>query len=649
MVTRVPMFDAVDDAKEIINDMAMMEDNPIDEAAATFEAEVADGIVKLHEDTGMTATYSPEDNKLRLYSMGRLDKELYTRVRAAGFIWAPKQELFVAPMWTPGRADLLMELCGEIGDEDTSLVDRQEQRAERFADYSDSRQEDAERAHKAVAAIADNIPLGQPILVGHHSEKHARKDAERIENGMRKAINMWETAKYWKSRAAGALHHAKYKAQPGVRARRIKGLEADLRREQRSKEAASDLLCSWNYPGLTYERALRIANTSAVHIYRQFTLAEYPRSPEATSNYEGDMGIWSALDHKIITAEQAKAIVIPSLESQVGRADRWIAHISNRLEYEKALLEEAGASDLLKPKPRSAKAQLPICNYRAPEGLEIQNIYYQNKMIHHPMIEMTQAEYARINKDYKATRVVGNSHRVRTAMRDHSLVYCFLTDAKVHTPPDKIEKKPAPEFISDAFEDSVKSYVGQQYKEPKSDKFDAMKEQLKAGVKVVSAPQLFPTPAEIADRMVDLADIQHAHRVLEPSAGTGAIYDAIIRNSSYPPNNIVLVEINYALAEALERKVGHQVNCGDFLECKELGEFDRILMNPPFVNGADIKHIKHALTMLKPDGKLVAICANGPRQNEQLMPLADTWEPLPAGSFKDSGTNVNTVLMTVTA
>ncbi|MEA2259832.1 MAG: hypothetical protein QOJ51_2657 [Acidobacteriaceae bacterium] len=68
-----------------------------------------------------TATYSPEDNKLRLYSSTRLDHELYARVRDAGFIYAPKQELFVAPMWTPEREDHLIELCGEIDDEDTSL------------------------------------------------------------------------------------------------------------------------------------------------------------------------------------------------------------------------------------------------------------------------------------------------------------------------------------------------------------------------------------------------------------------------------------------------------------------------------------------------------------------------------------------------
>ncbi len=49
-----------------------------------------------------TATYSPEDNKLRLYPSCRLDSETYARVKAAGFRWAPKQELFVAPALDSG-------------------------------------------------------------------------------------------------------------------------------------------------------------------------------------------------------------------------------------------------------------------------------------------------------------------------------------------------------------------------------------------------------------------------------------------------------------------------------------------------------------------------------------------------------------------
>ena len=45
--------------------------------------------------------------------------------------------------------------------------------------------------------------------------------------------------------------------------------------------------------------------------------------------------------------------------------------------------------------------------------------------------------------------------------------------------------------------------------------------------KAVSAWQLFPTPPEIAAQMVTLAGIEPGHRVLEPSAGTGRLLDAI--------------------------------------------------------------------------------------------------------------------------
>jgi len=109
-----------------------------------------------------TATYSPDDNKLRFYPRARLSADDYARIKAAGFSWAPKQELFVAGMWMPGREDLLTEWCGEVGDEDTSLVDRAEERAERFDEYSEKRAADADRAHATVASIVEHIPLGQP-------------------------------------------------------------------------------------------------------------------------------------------------------------------------------------------------------------------------------------------------------------------------------------------------------------------------------------------------------------------------------------------------------------------------------------------------------------------------------------------------------
>lgn len=36
----------------------------------------------------ISATYSVEDNKIRIYASQRLDAETYERVKAAGFAWA---------------------------------------------------------------------------------------------------------------------------------------------------------------------------------------------------------------------------------------------------------------------------------------------------------------------------------------------------------------------------------------------------------------------------------------------------------------------------------------------------------------------------------------------------------------------------------
>ncbi len=56
-----------------------------------------------------------------------------------------------------------------------------------------------------VERLAAMIPPGQPILVGHHSERRARRDAQRIENGMKRAVMLFERAEYWEERARRSL------------------------------------------------------------------------------------------------------------------------------------------------------------------------------------------------------------------------------------------------------------------------------------------------------------------------------------------------------------------------------------------------------------------------------------------------------------
>jgi len=296
----------------------------------------------------LTATYSPEDNKLRLYASTRLDAETYAQVKAAGFSWAPRQQLFVAPMWTPQREDLLLKLCGEIGDEDKSLVQRATDRAERFENYSESRAKDAEQAHKQVTSILEHIPFGQPILVGHHSEKRARKDVERIDNGMRKSVKMWNTSKYWAARAEAAILDAKYKERPDVRTRRIKKLEAEERKQVRILTHARKSLSAWSTEGLTHEQALTVAGSA------DFSL---PRKEGDRPDFHQRPGAWTALKgyfpnlYAPRALEEVVAHAKVCFTRSIAHHERWQAHFANRLTYERAMLKQDGgiAADQNRP------------------------------------------------------------------------------------------------------------------------------------------------------------------------------------------------------------------------------------------------------------------------------------------------------------
>ena len=606
--------------------------------------------------TTFDASYDCSDDKLRLRASSRLDAETYAKVKAAGFSWAPKQDLFYA-IWSPGREDLLLELAGDIEDESTSLEDRAAQRAERFGDYSEKRSDDAEQARKAVSAIADNIPLGQPILVGHHSERHARKDAERIENGMRKAVAMWETKEYWQRRAAASLAHAERHEVPAVRARRIKTLEAAQRKAQRDLAESEKRAATW----------LKLSDPNSIK-RKDGTLLEFAERVMFLARIGAGCSydLQGKLERGELTPEAAQASVIAGHEASAAHERRWISHLENRLVYERALLTESGYTP--PPKPKS-KADLPILNYA---GHVSYRTRYSRDVMECEATPMTKAEWAKIHADYKGTVISAcGTHRLRTCLlRDHAYHVVVLTDSKQH------ERPSAAAIAAQAEEDAVARDLllarkteqmqarieASKARAPEREQaaaeaapFVAIKDALKAGVQVVVAPQLFPTPPALAARMVEMAGIEPGDRVLEPSAGTGNILRAIkgagIAGDNGSDPRVVAVEINRALADAIPSHLAGYVVCDDFLAVDfptaGIARFDRIVANPPFGKGQDIAHIKRMLDVLLPGGRLVAICANGPRQQAELRPLATTWEELPEDTFASEGTHARTVLLTI--
>lgn len=81
--------------------------------------------------------------------------------------------------------------------------ERLERKLQLRREWADKAQAKAEAAFNAAHRIGDAIPFGQPILVGHHSERHHRRDLERIDSNMRKGIERSNMAENHTSKAGG--------------------------------------------------------------------------------------------------------------------------------------------------------------------------------------------------------------------------------------------------------------------------------------------------------------------------------------------------------------------------------------------------------------------------------------------------------------
>lgn len=166
----------------------------------------------------------------------------------------------------------------------------------------------------------------------------------------------------------------------------------------------------------------------------------------------------------------------------------------------------------------------------------------------------------------------------------------------------------------------------------------------------------YPTPVEIGSQMLTLAFLQARMRVLEPSAGEGAI--AALITPHVPLENLVLVEINPTRCAVL-RQHYQNVHEADFLTLTpaDLGHFDRIYMNPQFELMADVDHVRHAYDFLLPGGMLAGIMSPGPFQRNDVRKAKDfrVWfesvkgkvRDLPPGAFKESGTAIQTKMILI--
>lgn len=151
-------------------------------------------------------------------------RDLAPVMKAKGWRWSRNLRAWFLPRtWRHETVDMRVEQTVEalaevgvaaevVGHDDRDREDeRAARRLERDAELIDLHEARAQRAEGRAQAswdkarqISDVIPMGQPVLRGHHSEGRHRRDLGRIHDHMRKGTEASKDAKQSRAKAASA-------------------------------------------------------------------------------------------------------------------------------------------------------------------------------------------------------------------------------------------------------------------------------------------------------------------------------------------------------------------------------------------------------------------------------------------------------------
>ena len=170
---------------------------------------------------------------------------------------------------------------------------------------------------------------------------------------------------------------------------------------------------------------------------------------------------------------------------------------------------------------------------------------------------------------------------------------------------------------------------------------------LRGALPNIKSHQFYPSKGNIGERAAEVfwSHVEDAgdKRYCEPHGGHGDLAAYL------PQERTTVVELSPVNAALLKAK-GFDVHCGDFLPFAErhYGQYDGILMNPPFEDGQAYLHTDEAIRCLVPGGVLVAIIPGSARAK-----IEDKWRELATVTHSETiigafeGVNVAVEIVTV--
>ena len=124
--------------------------------------------------------------------------------------------------------------------------ERKQQRIERFRKLADKNETEAGDRFGAARKTIEHIPFGQPILVGHHSEKRHRAALDRHDQNMRKGCEAVDKAKHYQHRADAAESSRAISSDDPDAVSKLKAKIADAKANQEHMKAVN---AAWRKAG----------------------------------------------------------------------------------------------------------------------------------------------------------------------------------------------------------------------------------------------------------------------------------------------------------------------------------------------------------------------------------------------------------------
>ena len=114
--------------------------------------------------------------------------------------------------------------------------ERKQNRIDRYNELARKAETKSIEAFEHSNSIVKCIPMGQPILVGHHSEKRHRRDLDKSWNAMGKSVQESEKAEYYRKKAEAAENNNAIRRTAGGKDRTARKIATGDERSEQNRE-----------------------------------------------------------------------------------------------------------------------------------------------------------------------------------------------------------------------------------------------------------------------------------------------------------------------------------------------------------------------------------------------------------------------------